>query len=88
MGSGVKGEWVANLVQRQVPGPALLIRGPRLRDANHSDPMTGLDSEDGAVACAGEYRSWSAADGLPAWTLLCSIGCDGSAHMRRHDGYA
>ena len=26
MGSGVKGQWVGTLVQRQVPGPSFLIR--------------------------------------------------------------
>ena len=84
MGSGVKGQEVGTILGGQVPGPSFSIRGRRRSDAIPSDPVIDLDSADGAVACAGERRSGAAADGLPAWTLLGSTGCDGSAHMRRH----
>jgi hypothetical protein len=84
MGSGVKGQGVGTILNRQLPGLSFSIRGCRRSDAIQRDPVTHLSSNDGAVACAGEYRSCSAVEGLPAWSLLRSAGRDGSAHMRRH----
>lgn len=46
MGSGVKGQWIGTLVQRQVPGPSFSIHGRRLSDAIAADPVTGLGCDD------------------------------------------
>ena len=49
MGSGVKVQGVGAVLESRVPEPSFSIRGCRRSDAIRCDPVTGLDSADGAV---------------------------------------